>query len=286
MPFLAYFLVLVITVAGAALGLDALTAPPPELKQKIAAGSNSPKPRQIPIDRPQTQAADTSGQAATPVQPAAPAVADAQPATSPAAAPVVSSPATTADANPPSASTGESAVQATAVAQPPQPVAAAEAAPAPANTAAANASLAMTASAPAATCNVQLCAATYRSFRESDCTYQPFQGERRLCERTAQDAQDNLAATPRPREPRNEWTARSDNRRDAGLTRRDVERRDVEIRAVERRVRQLTDDELLDEEPMYARPGRRVIVVETPEDRGYYVAPESYSRRWQSPGWR
>jgi len=277
MPFLAYFLVLVITVAGAALGLDALTAPPPELKQKIAAGSNAPKPRQIPIDRPQTQAADNTGHTLTPVKPAAPVVADAAAA----AAPVVTPPpAATAEANPAPAPQNEPAAPA------PQTVAAAEPAAAAATTALANASTAnaapvTTAQAPAASCNVQLCAATYRSFRESDCTYQPFQGERRVCERTAGDMQDTIAASPRPPEPRNEWTARSDNRRDAGMS-----RRDAELRAVERRVRQLTDDELLDDEPVYARPGRRVIVVETPDDRGDYIAPESYSRRWQSPGWR
>ena len=31
-------------------------------------------------------------------------------------------------------------------------------------------------------CDVQVCAARYRSFRASDCTYQPYSGERRLCE--------------------------------------------------------------------------------------------------------
>jgi len=35
----------------------------------------------------------------------------------------------------------------------------------------------------AASCNVRACARSYRSFRASDCTYQPYQGERRMCER-------------------------------------------------------------------------------------------------------
>ena len=30
-------------------------------------------------------------------------------------------------------------------------------------------------------CNVQACGAAYRSFTASDCTYQPFDGPRRLC---------------------------------------------------------------------------------------------------------
>ncbi|CDN48593.1 Putative penicillin-binding protein pbpC/mrcB-like [Neorhizobium galegae bv. orientalis str. HAMBI 540] len=35
----------------------------------------------------------------------------------------------------------------------------------------------------APSCNITACSRTYRSFRASDCTYQPFRGERRLCER-------------------------------------------------------------------------------------------------------
>jgi hypothetical protein len=33
-------------------------------------------------------------------------------------------------------------------------------------------------------CDVQACASAYRSFRVSDCTYQPFDGVRRLCEKS------------------------------------------------------------------------------------------------------
>ncbi|WP_024588679.1 PBP1A family penicillin-binding protein [Aliihoeflea sp. 2WW] len=35
----------------------------------------------------------------------------------------------------------------------------------------------------AQSCNVQACARAYRSFRSSDCSYQPYRGSRRLCER-------------------------------------------------------------------------------------------------------
>jgi membrane peptidoglycan carboxypeptidase len=34
-----------------------------------------------------------------------------------------------------------------------------------------------------AQCNIQQCAASYRSFRASDCTFQPYRGPRRLCEK-------------------------------------------------------------------------------------------------------
>jgi hypothetical protein len=37
----------------------------------------------------------------------------------------------------------------------------------------------------AAHCNVSACSASYRSFRASDCTYQPYEGARRLCTRTS-----------------------------------------------------------------------------------------------------
>jgi membrane peptidoglycan carboxypeptidase len=36
---------------------------------------------------------------------------------------------------------------------------------------------------PSLQCNYRVCARFYRSFRSSDCTYQPFRGSRRLCER-------------------------------------------------------------------------------------------------------
>lgn len=264
MPFLVYFAVLAITIAGAALGLDALTAPPPELKQKIAAGSTAPKPRQIPIDRPAAPTVVTPAPATevTSVAPADETVTTPTPIASVAPA-VIAAPA------PPAAAETTGAASAAGVTVPPsEPAVAAE----PPAAAVASGQIATPVSATANSCNVQACAAAYRSFRESDCTYQPFEGERRLCERTAQDtiASSRPPETARPAEPRNEWTARSNSRRDA------------ELRAVERRVRELTQDEFDDR---MSRRSRRVIVVETPYGEEY-VTPESYSRRWQSPGWR
>jgi penicillin-binding protein 1A len=34
-----------------------------------------------------------------------------------------------------------------------------------------------------AACNFRVCARSYRSFRASDCTFQPYSGPRRLCEK-------------------------------------------------------------------------------------------------------
>jgi membrane peptidoglycan carboxypeptidase len=42
-------------------------------------------------------------------------------------------------------------------------------------------------SAPAIACNYDACAQSYRTFRPSDCTYQPYSGPRRLCTRGSED---------------------------------------------------------------------------------------------------
>ncbi len=52
-------------------------------------------------------------------------------------------------------------------------------------------------------CNVAACAAAYRSFRESDCTYQPFEGPRKICEGAPQSsspvsAPQQAAINPHP----------------------------------------------------------------------------------------
>ena len=64
------------------------------------------------------------------------------------------------------------------------------------------------------TCDVQACSASYQSFRAADCTYQPMQGERRVCTKRGNG---NVARAP--------VRIRPD--------------RDAELREVERAVRQL-----------------------------------------------
>lgn len=49
-----------------------------------------------------------------------------------------------------------------------------------------------------ANCNVAACSASYRSFRAADCTYQPFDGPRRVCTKTS----GSVAAAARPRSTR------------------------------------------------------------------------------------
>jgi hypothetical protein len=78
-------------------------------------------------------------------------------------------------------------------------------------------------------CDVQACAGAYKSFRASDCTYQPFEGVRRVCEkppggRSATREVNNATVQPRKLE-------------------RDVEPRGYSQRASDRRSRQLSEDD-------------------------------------------
>lgn len=45
-------------------------------------------------------------------------------------------------------------------------------------------------------CNIEACSAAYRSFRASDCTYQPFGADRRACTKTS--VTGKIAAATRP----------------------------------------------------------------------------------------
>ena len=68
---------------------------------------------------------------------------------------------------------------------------------------------AVTAQEAPAQCDVQACGAAYRSFRASDCTYQPYQGPRRACTKSGATV---AAAVPRYRR-RSDWTPRPYYRR-------------------------------------------------------------------------
>ena len=63
-------------------------------------------------------------------------------------------------------------------------------------------------------CNIEACSAAYHSFRASDCTYQPYDGERRACTKTGVTGKIASASRPhvvRRSEPRD--VARSADRR-------------------------------------------------------------------------
>jgi hypothetical protein len=72
-------------------------------------------------------------------------------------------------------------------------------------------------------CDIQACASAYKSFRASDCTYQPFGGERRMCGKTPDQRADRQQRADR--EQRNEAQRRSWNRREDSEASREVDRR-------------------------------------------------------------
>src|SRR6185312_8478653 len=99
-------------------------------------------------------------------------------------------------------------------------------------------------------CDVQACASAYRSFRESDCTYQPFSGPRQVCVSPpgAKDASRDHDARQVSRSDDDEPTARVRVHR-AG--------RGDELSSVVREVERMTD-------------GRRSGDDEQPLARGYH----------------
>jgi len=58
-------------------------------------------------------------------------------------------------------------------------------------------------------CDVQACASAYKSFRASDCTYQPFEGARRVCGKTPEQRADR---EQRDEPQRRSWSRREDSR--------------------------------------------------------------------------
>lgn len=71
-------------------------------------------------------------------------------------------------------------------------------------------------------CDMQACSSAYKSFRASDCTYQPFEGERRLCEKPPLQ---RTAREQREEPQRRQWS------------------RDSETRGVERRTQWRSNDD-------------------------------------------
>jgi hypothetical protein len=167
MAFLAYVAILLVSISGILLELNWLTQPKLETKPAVHAMS-APPPAAAPrvvvkVDRPNSerdpvypkQAAAPPAIAMSAEAPKAVIAAAAVEVPMPPARPQETEPVNAGD--PPPA----------AAAQPP---------------AIANASVAEKASVTAKLqCDVAACAGAYTSFRESDCTFQPFEGPRRLC---------------------------------------------------------------------------------------------------------
>lgn len=239
---LAAYIVVAAVVGGVtAFTLDRATAP----STKIEADGMPPPSsavRQIPIAK--TSAADLGDPEGklTPVYPAAPGK----------DLPIKDTPVVQA-VKPPVETTGSANASVPAAPPGPAPVAASPAAattPTPATPATPATSAA--ASPPANACNIAACAAAYRSFRESDCSYQPFEGPRRYCEGVPGD-KGQIASQPQTQSP-----AQADTRSTAPVAR---SRYDDALRDAERTVRRLPPP-----------PGRfgdedNVVVIEAPEQR-------------------
>jgi hypothetical protein len=156
MSLLLYVAVLLVSLSSVLLGLGWLSAPEPHYPAVVAAPA-TPAPK--------------SAANASPSHPAAP--------TQPAVAAAVeqsTAPAKPVDAANAAAPSAEAAATPAPTDMPPAPIVAATPAP------------------PA--CDIEACTRAYRSFRVSDCTYQPNYGPRRLCTKGTPPAKPTAAAPP------------------------------------------------------------------------------------------
>jgi len=175
MPFLVYVIALAIAAGTLALSVNLATAP--DFKPVGQQQTANADVRQIPVNKRSDVSRGDPQNQLTPIYPAAPKtdgppsseVADAKPKEDGAAKPVAETTGTAAkdDENPDRSN-----------------VAAASTA----------ASTAASDSGAPNSCAIAACSNAYRSFRASDCTYQPFEGPRKMCELTAGDRQSAGAA--------------------------------------------------------------------------------------------
>jgi hypothetical protein len=254
MPFLIYITLLAVSVSTILLELHWLTSPPPQSKPAIHAASTSlpaarakaegpnaelnpiyPKKSDVPRSVGSVTGAPQSGepavQAAESVSAATETTAKVEPAR-PAAETIGAAPA-------PEGATQSTVSSATFTSN---------STDTPRTAPVTNAPAARSASvATKNQCDVQGCSTAYKSFQASDCTYQPFQGPRRLCEKLPEAGRSTV------REHNAEPAARRASK-------------DVELREVVRRVKQLTDDDaaVLDDFEMLDKPNG-VIVVRRPD---------------------
>lgn len=97
-------------------------------------------------------------------------------------------------------------------------------------------------------CDVRACSSAYQSFRVSDCTYQPFEGPRRVCEKPS--AIGRAMASQSRAEPRGKATYRE----------RDDDARNVVVR----RVTPIDADDDVDYEDDRGTAHSQIIVIEPP----------------------
>lgn len=232
MKFIVYVAILLVAAAGLALGLDLLTAPPKKLEAN-AARPASAAVRQIPIKEATALSNGDPNNQLTPIYPAAPGK----------DLPVKDTPVVEAAKPAPKALETDGNAPAATQANASTPAVAAVGA-----------------------CNIQACEAAYRSFRASDCSYQPFEGDRKFCDAGPTET-GQAASTPAPTTQASEPPTR---RESSAQRQKTQEQRDLD--AAIRTVRSLP--------PPSTRDDGRDFVVEEPLYGERYGDPYGPRQRW------
>jgi len=239
MQFLVYLTVLMVSVSTVLLELHWLTSPAPQPKSAVHASAPPPKVEGpsaalSPVYPRKAEAIEPAAnvQQPPPAQPQQQAVNQPQP--QPQQAPAIQAQAQQPQTKPQLETTGMATREDPTPAPPVGP-------PAPARAGVQQASVApLEAMASSNRCDVQACAGAYRSFRASDCTYQPFDGgERRLCAKGATTAR----------------SAARDLNSDPAAVRRSVRDFESRDRETDRRARAQRDDD--DDDAVAADDGER-----------------------------
>jgi hypothetical protein len=197
MQFLVYLTILMVSVSTVLLEIHWLTTPSPQPKPAVQATAPPPRPK---VEGPNAELSPIYPKRLEPAQPASAAASDTAAKTETRQKPAAETTGVATRANDSNRSASaplpDNAQNAQAYAAPPKQNA-------PDEAAASN-----------NRCDVQACASAYKSFRASDCTYQPFGGPRRVCGMAPEQRAD--------RKQRDEPQRRSWNRREDS---RDVDRR-------------------------------------------------------------
>ncbi|HEY7232488.1 MAG TPA: BA14K family protein [Pseudolabrys sp.] len=198
MQFLVYLTVLMVSVSTVLLEVHWLTTPAPQQSRAVQATAAQARPK---IDGPSAEL--------SPVYPTRVDAAQASPQNNTAAAVPSTTGAGPRDnsnkspAGVPATSASESAQKAQAYAPPPKQNENASELAASSNR-----------------CDVQACASAYKSFRASDCTYQPFDGPRRVCGKAPEQRAERAQ---REQPQRRSWKRDDDSREVDRRSRWDVD---------------------------------------------------------------
>jgi len=192
MQFLVYLTILVVSVSTVLLEIHWLTTPPPQPKSAVQASAPPPRPM---VEGPNAQLSPVYPKKLEPAQPTLAAANDTAAKTETVQRPALETTgvATRFDDSSKSANASPlaAAQNAQAYAAPPKQNEPDEA------TASNN------------RCDVPACAGAYKSFRASDCTYQPFDGPRRVCGKVPEQRADRAQ---RDEPQRRSWSRREDSR--------------------------------------------------------------------------